>query len=232
MEILNFDEVNKYQEVRTWVFSQSASDLMRKKKECVDMIWDLLEYLYMLGYDTARAEVGGLATEVIPLLPEDYMNLPMDTDGNVYRMDGSIGFSDSTESDSQGISHNIDNLIPIDRKTAEKTILKKIDGKDFRDRVREYAELGQPKEIMRVVETDGNRIYNNGGLNGAMGIAKTKTWHTMMDDRVRDEHSPLEGIKVGMDEDFYTWDGDHAPCPGEFEAPENNINCRCWLTFN
>jgi hypothetical protein len=53
-----------------------------------------------------------------------------------------------------------------------------------------------------------------------------------MDDRVRDTHDPLEGVTVDWDEEFYTWDNDHAPYPGAFEKPENSVNCRCWLTYS
>ena len=54
-----------------------------------------------------------------------------------------------------------------------------------------------------------------------------KRWQTMMDDRVRDTHSYLEGMEVPYNEDFWTYDSDHAPAPGMFNRPENNINCRC-----
>jgi hypothetical protein len=62
--------------------------------------------------------------------------------------------------------------------------------------------------------------------------AKSKTWVTMMDDRVRDTHDYLEGETVGIGEDFYTYDGDHASAPGLFELAENNVNCRCELLFS
>ena len=54
----------------------------------------------------------------------------------------------------------------------------------------------------------------------------------MMDDRVRDSHDYLLGQTVGIDEDFYTWDGAHAPAPGMFGVPEEDINCRCECEFS
>ena len=54
----------------------------------------------------------------------------------------------------------------------------------------------------------------------------------MADERVRDTHSYLELETVGIDDDFYTYDGDHAPYPGLFALPENNINCRCEILFS
>jgi uncharacterized protein with gpF-like domain len=55
----------------------------------------------------------------------------------------------------------------------------------------------------------------------------SKRWQTMEDDRVRDTHSYLQGMVVPFDADFYTYDSDHAPFPGLFTLPENNIGCRC-----
>ena len=106
-----------------------------------------------------------------------------------------------------------------------------IAGETWRDRVLKYYESGGTLyDIRRIAETDATRIYNQGAIdavraNGASGV--NKRWQTMMDDRVRDTHSYLQSMEVPFDEDFWTYDGDHAPAPGMFERPENNINCRC-----
>ena len=107
-----------------------------------------------------------------------------------------------------------------------------IAGETWKDRVEGYYESGGTLyDITRIAETDATRIYNQGALdavvaNGLEG-STSKRWRTMMDDRVRDSHSYLEGMVVPFDADFYTYDGDHAPFPGMFELPENSINCRC-----
>jgi hypothetical protein len=54
----------------------------------------------------------------------------------------------------------------------------------------------------------------------------------MMDEKVRDTHQYLEGMTVGIEEDFWTYDNDHASAPGLFEFAENNVNCRCELLFS
>ena len=183
MTILDFDEIEKYQEVKEWLLNQTPSQLMEKKQQVVDTVWDLLEYLYMLGFDRAKEEIGIYAD--LPL-PDDY--------------------------------HDV--------------IFKKFDGKDFTNRVTEYSELGSASKILRVVETDGNRVYNEGGLGAAKGRAETKTWRTMGDEKVRSTHEPLDSLTVPVQDDFYTFDGDHAPGPCGFENVANNANCRCWLEFN
>ena len=125
-----------------------------------------------------------------------------------------------------------DELTDSQKKEADKAIYKKFDNKDFQDRVRQYAEMGNVNDIIRVVETDGNRVYNTGGLNGAKGHFKYKTWNTMQDDRVRDTHDYLEGITVPIEDKFVTYDGDEADEPCGFTKVENNARCRCWLEFS
>ena len=154
---------------------------MEKKQQVVDTVWDLLEYLYMLGFDQAKEEIG-----IDKARPDNH--------------------------------HDV--------------IFKKFDGKDFATRVMEYAELGNVSDILRVVDTDGNRVYNAGGLGAAEGTNSTKTWKTMEDEKVRSTHEPLDRLTVPVEDDFYTYDGDHAPGPCAFENVANNVNCRCWLEFN
>ena len=198
MTILDFDEIEKYQEAREWIVSMTPSQLMEKKREVTDVVWDLLTYLYMLGYNTATEEVGQqIAEDVKPFLPIDY-----------------------------------DDLSDEQKQVADEAIYKKFDNKNFIDRVSEYAELGEASNIIRVVETDGNRVYNTGGMSGAKASgAKYKTWGTMEDFKVRDTHDFLAGITVPIEDKFVTYDGDEAMTPGGFENPQNNVNCRCFLTF-
>jgi len=117
---------------------------------------------------------------------------------------------------------------------AETVINRKIKDKTWRDRVREHFENGGTAEdLIRIAETESHRDANESAVQTATKAgAKTKTWTTMMDEKVRDQHSYLEGMTVSINEDFYTYDGDHASAPGLFALPENNINCRCELVFN
>ena len=111
--------------------------------------------------------------------------------------------------------------------------------KTWKDRVREWYEPGNGSadDIIRIIETESHRVYNDSILDvGEQAEADTggvwKTWFTMMDDRVRETHEYLESETVPYNEKFYTFDGDSAMAPGGFALPENNINCRCaiWLT--
>ena len=116
---------------------------------------------------------------------------------------------------------------------AKAAINKNIAGKDYKERLREYAPQGDISAIVKVLDTDMTRIYNTGVLDTAKANGATqKTWNTMLDDRVRDTHEPLEGVTIPIDAEFYTFDGDKALAPGGFEKAENNVSCRCLLTVS
>ena len=114
------------------------------------------------------------------------------------------------------------------------TVNAEIAGKTWRQRVEEYfSNGGTADDIVRIAETETHRIANTAALNTARKAgARNKTWVTMADERVRDTHAYLEMETVGIDDDFYTYDGDHAPAPGMFDLAENNVNCRCELLFS
>ena len=86
---------------------------------------------------------------------------------------------------------------------------------------------------MRIIDTEAHRDYSTGSFDAAKKSGKQvmKHWNTMLDDRVRDTHQYLEGVAVELDDLFYTFDGDSALFPGGFMLPQNNINCRCIVTF-
>ncbi len=121
---------------------------------------------------------------------------------------------------------------------AENTINRPIEGKTFRDRVRDYLSgnmgetTGTPAEaIARVAETDSVRIYNEAKLDTAKANgAKEKTWRTMEDNRVRDTHVLLDGVTVPIDGYFYTYTGAKAQAPSQFGDAAEDVGCRCWIT--
>ena len=114
----------------------------------------------------------------------------------------------------------------------ESSLYKQYDGKNFADRVADYIFADDVESIVRVIETDTHRVYNDGAITAAKGLGlKTKTWQTMMDDRVRDPHWVLQGVTVGENEEFFV-DGASTQYPGGFGVPELDISCRCWLEFD
>lgn len=107
-----------------------------------------------------------------------------------------------------------------------------IEGKTWRDRVREHVEDGDFGMIETVVRTETDRVYNEAVQETAEGSGLDniyKTWVTMHDDRVRTTHDVIEGLTVPLNARFYTLGGDSALAPHGFSMAENNCNCRCRL---
>lgn len=137
--------------------------------------------------------------------------------------------------------------IPADPELIDAALTKKVAGKTWVQRVDEYIDSGTPDDVIRVVETDAHRIYNEAiynvgkaavagqgqatGVGGGQNTTIYKRWETMLDDRVRDTHDFLEGTEVPFGERFYTYDGDSALHPADFAKPQNNINCRCRIAL-
>lgn len=137
-----------------------------------------------------------------------------------------MGNSETNDNLSSDYTPSVDDVM--------KVVDAKVAGKTWRERVEDYfANGGTGEDIARIADTETHRIANTAALDTAKYAgAKSKTWITMLDDRVRDTHDYLEGETVGINDDFYTYDGDHASAPGLFELAENNVNCRCELLFS
>lgn len=115
-----------------------------------------------------------------------------------------------------------------------KVVDAKVAGKTWRERVEDYfANGGTGEDLARIADTEMHRIANTAALETAKAAgAKAKTWVTMLDDKVRETHDYLEGVTVGIDDEFITYDGDRATAPGLFSLASNNVNCRCELLFS
>ena len=139
-------------------------------------------------------------------------------------------------------------VIDIDTDDMNRAVFKVVAGKNWEQRITEYLddENGTVDDVIRVVDTDMNRIYNDSILNvgeragtedtvqdnGQVGPAVMKTWETMMDERVRSTHEPLQSVSVPVNGRFHTWDGDSARYPGDFADPQNNCGCRCRIVLS
>lgn len=123
-------------------------------------------------------------------------------------------------------------IVPMTDGLDDKTVNLEIDHMTFRNRLMEKEHSAE--EAIRLIDTESHRDYNTAVYDAAKKSGKKglhKTWYTMMDERVRDQHRYLHGMKVGIDDLFYTPDGDSAMYPGGFELPDNNVNCRCYVVL-
>lgn len=139
---------------------------------------------------------------------------------------------------SQGIKNAgimLNSELTMDVDAMEDAIYLVIDGKTFEDRVADHVRVNDLTGLQTLAESEFHRVYNAGVVDGGKiyagnGTFKVqKTWGTMGDERVRETHNYLESMSVPLEDDFYTFDGDHASYPGKFKKAENNVNCRCFV---
>ena len=131
----------------------------------------------------------------------------------------------------QSANDDMGSNVSANTEQMDEAIYADIAGKNWEQRITEYAEQGDVESIMRVVDTEMHRDASEGADNTARKAGATKkTWQTMEDDRVRDPHWWLQGVTVGIDEKFAT-DGAEASYPGDFGVAYLDVGCRCFLKY-
>lgn len=84
---------------------------------------------------------------------------------------------------------------------------------------------------MRIARTEGHRVQNEAKLDTYQNVKKkgadiVKQWDATLDGDTRKNHRKLDGQIRELEEDFEI-DGKSAPCPGKFNDPAEDCNCRC-----
>lgn len=126
------------------------------------------------------------------------------------------------------VARSLNEEIKPDTDKMYESVHKKIEGKTWVERIED---VNTEDELKRIVVTESHRCFSDGQWDSANGRANYKTWITMDDEKVRDTHWYIDNLKVGINDYFYTLDGDRALRPYGFEKPENSINCRCYLKY-
>lgn len=223
-----FDELN---EIKTRFESEiyrSITDKRFNRKRCEDIIFDLLTMAYVYGLEVAGLDL----QEDIPVNREKMERLMMSpTAGKtvIERLDEHLKTADdaikSAEAAAAQSATTAEGGPPPGTADITPQIVK--------------AAESLVNDLSRLAETEAHRVLNEAILDSALEYAKnnpektvTKTWATMLDDRVRETHDYLEGVTVPVDARFYTFDGDSAMAPGGFSKPQNSINCRCILRIS
>lgn len=140
-----------------------------------------------------------------------------------------LAYANGVQSSNLALSTNVEPTLQevldvIDRKVA---------GKTWRDRVREYYEKGGTiADIERIAETETHRDSSAGAYEAAKAAGATeKTWHCMMLPTSRDTHVYLDGVTAPIDGEFYSFNGGSTKYPSEWGIAEEDVNCLCWLTY-
>lgn len=188
-------------------FAGGIEQRRRNKQKRIDEILEMLIMAYMFGNEAGNYMLSS-ATETIQTV------------------------ADQTVEESPEVERTVD--IEVD--AMNDAIYRRIADKTWEQRVSEYmdADNGTVDEIVRVVDTDLNRVYNDSILDvGERADGPVmKTWQTMEDDRVRLGHEILDQVKIPVDKRFYSFDGDSARYPGDFTLPQNNCGCRCRIVLS
>lgn len=124
--------------------------------------------------------------------------------------------------------------IPLNAKSLEKALNKQYKGKGWRERVEEYVKDGKTlNKVFAVAESESERMIGAGGFDTATEAgARYKTWRCMKLPTSRDTHIFLDGEKRKINERFVTFAGNMALYPGDFDVPEENVNCLCSLKYS
>ena len=206
--LISKDELNVISERLRADFAMTVEERKKVVDDRIDEILDMLLMQYIYGNEDANEMLGII-----------------------------VDWSRATETDTTITLGTDPYRVDTDRMNSAVNAV--IANKTWKERVRDWYESGNgtPDDIIRIIETESHRVYNDSILDvGEQAEKETggvyKTWFTMLDDRVRETHEYLEGETVPYNERFYTFDGDSAMAPGGFSDPQNNINCRCaiWLT--
>lgn len=101
---------------------------------------------------------------------------------------------------------------------------------DLQARVMEWSATGQRSHAVNVARTEVGVCSNAAALEGyRQGGAAGKEWLSIVDDRSRAEHAAMDGVVVGIDEEFIV-DGVACYGPGDDRlGAEGVCQCRCAL---
>lgn len=174
---------------------------------------DELNILTTASYLTAS----GNRTERVERIADDVLSFLI----NAY----SLGIRNASDMLGYDLAVNPDSM--------EDAIYLVIEGKTFIDRIADHVASDNLSGLRTLVESEYHRVHNAAVQDGGteytnnMRLAVSKTWRTVRDEFVRDTHRYLEDQSILLDEEFFTFDGDHAAYPGGFTKAENNVNCRC-----
>ena len=137
-----------------------------------------------------------------------------------------------------GIMLSYDTEIDVD--SMYEVIFEIIGDEIFEDRIFDHLIVDDLPGLQTLAESEYHRVYCRACEDGAkqfvadddaLGSDVLKTWNAIIDNVTRDTHFYLNGTTVNLQDEFYSFDGDHGSCPGNFEKASNNVNCRCWLTY-
>lgn len=88
---------------------------------------------------------------------------------------------------------------------------------------------------MRIIRTESARVYSSTKMQSldkcaSSGIEMVKIWHSVKDERVRNQHRQMDGVIVNYNDDFELPDGTKTKAPCLSGVAKHDIHCRCFIT--
>lgn len=211
--LMPFDELNIFGETVRLIFERDSENKRQYLDYLLDDIEDILIMSYIFGNEAANTM---LDTDIKPDEAEVTASINREVAGKTWRQ----RVTEYLEAEYEEVP------LPQEGEVAGKTVA----GKTVTRRI-------TAEDIMRVVETDSHRVYNEAIFEVAVkaqaqGIVVYKEWECMMLPTSRDTHRYLNGERVPLNEEFFSYDGDYALRPGGFIFPENNVNCLCRIILS
>lgn len=217
--LFDFDELN-----RIYASTQGSEYDMQKMLEASYMLGSMFAYENLVGREPTEDEI------------DDLVDLSLLND-TVWAETAGKNFAQRLteyQGESEG-ENQVSKSESSSSSTSESSNKGSSEGKKSSEGNSSYS---LPYNIQRLLETEYHRIFDTACHDMAETMEKKtgrkvyKTWQTQKDDRVRDSHVYLQGQTVGLDEEFYTYDGKHALYPSGFNDPEEDVNCRCYLSYS
>ena len=190
-----------------------------KYKGMYDQLREQLLFAYQYYY-TGLTEVAGKSYTLTPLKKE-WLTATIENER------AGLTVKETVQRDRQNIIYSLkSNLIQgVNRGESFSTMAKrmqKVVNNDY-------------QKAVRIARTEVHRCREAGTYESALkgeqaGIKQMKTWNSSNDGRTRREHRRLDGKTIPMDE-YFRVGRDKMLTPGTGSRPEQNVNCRCFLTF-
>lgn len=219
IKTLPFDELNTLRDVAAEDV-QLYGELSVKPKQMSDFVFDLLIMAYVFGYDAVNET---LKTSVKPQTKKEYEAIFKEIAGKNFEQ----------RVYEYSIEGNVENIIRV----AETDMVRiynqaVLDAAHAAQEAAKRQKRQEQKQQEPPVQREEPEAQTPPQEQEYDGRPLSKTWMTMLDEKVRDTHQYLEGMTIPLDDEFYTYDGDHAQAPGGFTSAAENCNCRCQLDIS
>ena len=113
--------------------------------------------------------------------------------------------------------------------TMAKRIAEKLNGNYKKAILISRTEVGRVREAGHLASA---KSINDDLKKGQSGMRMVKTWKSMKDGSVRDQHKSMHGKTIEMDDDFILPDGTKTQAPKQSGVARHDCNCRCYVSYH